>query len=122
MGANRRISSLREVSTTFLGLRHTFTSLHRDAGTLPMISQVAVRHADVAQLVEHRTRNAGVRGSSPLVGSIVYLREPSGSRFVLGTRSEWCTPFPFTGSPDAAYSRGNDSAEPDLDSGVASEP
>jgi hypothetical protein len=27
-------------------------------------------HADVAQLVEHFTRNEGVRGSSPRVGSL----------------------------------------------------
>ena len=31
--------------------------------------------ADVAQLVEQRTRNAQVSGSNPLVGSTIYLRE-----------------------------------------------
>ena len=47
-------------------------------------------HGDVAQLGEHRVRNAGVVGSNPIIStiSIKRVRETGPFRFPLGTRNQ----------------------------------
>ena len=48
-------------------------------------------HADVAQLVEHFTRNEGVRGSSPRVGSLVFALGLAWSLGIGGIMARWAS-------------------------------
>ncbi len=50
---------------------------------------VAVRQADMAQLVEQRIRNAWVRGSSPLIGSYNLIGESFVELFFLSYIFSW---------------------------------
>ncbi len=55
--------------------KHTVTALGEacvasssDSGSTPLAS-TTIHHADIAQLVEHFTRNEGVAGSNPVVST-----------------------------------------------------